>query len=157
MITDTEGTIQYVNPAFEVMTGYTQDEVIGKNPCILKSGEQPDAFYSNLWKTITSGIIWTDHFINKKKDGSFYTEEASISPVRDETGTIVNYVAIKRDITEELAREAHLQQSQKMEAVGQLAGGIAHDFNNILQAILGFSELLMPAVENEELSKSNVL
>jgi len=149
VITDPNGLIQYVNPAFETITGYSTEDALGKNPHILKSGEHPDVFYSNLWKTIRSGKIWEGRLVNKRKDGSLYTEEASISPVRDTSGEITGYVAIKRDITKELAQEEQLQNTQKMEAIGQLAGGIAHDFNNILQAILGFSELLMPSVEKE--------
>jgi PAS domain S-box-containing protein len=142
VITDPDGTIQYVNPAFERITGYSSPEAIGRNSGILKSGQHDASFYSDLWKTISSGKIWEGRFVNKRKDGIFYTEDASISPVRDPSGTITGYVAVKRDITSELAKEEQFRQSQKMEAVGHLAGGIAHDFNNILQAILGFSEIL---------------
>lgn len=141
-ITDSEGTIQYVNPAFETITGYTREEAMGENPRILKSEEHDDAFYKTLWEIISSGEVWEGRLINKRKDGTLFTEEASISPVKDQSGAIINYVAIKRDISEELIHEEELRQAQKMEAVGQLAGGVAHDFNNILQGILGFSEML---------------
>lgn len=157
MITDPDGIIQYVNPAFETMTGYTAEEATGETPHLLKSGEHSDTFYSTLWETIRSGKTWEGRLVNKRKDGSVYTEEASISPVRNPAGDITGYVAIKRDITEELEREEQMQQAQKMEAIGQLAGGIAHDFNNILQAILGFSELLLPTVAKEERARNNVL
>ena len=158
VITDPNGIIQYVNPAFEETTGYSREEAIGASPRILKSGQHDAAFYSNLWKTINSGKIWEGRFINKRKDGSVYTEEASISPVRNATGDITGYAAIKRDITKELEQEEQMQQAQKMEAVGQLAGGIAHDFNNILQAVLGFSELLMLTLDPElEQPRSNVM
>jgi PAS domain S-box-containing protein len=143
VITNTEGIIQYVNPAFEKITGYSVAETIGKNPHILQSGHHDARFYSDLWETLRAGKTWNGRFINKRKDGSFYTEEAAISPVRDAGANITGYVAVKRNITAELEREEMFRQSQKMDSVGQLAGGIAHDFNNMLQAILGFAELLL--------------
>ena len=156
VITSPDGTIQYVNPAFETITGYSRKEVLGKNPRFLKSGQHDDSFYSSLWKTIQTGNIWEGRFINKRKNGELYTEEASISPVRDSSGTITGYVAVKRDITEELSKEEQFRQSQKMEAIGQLAGGVAHDFNNILQAILGFSEILLSRLKAETVEFRNV-
>jgi len=156
-ITDLKGIIEYVNPAFERITGYRREEVIGKNPGLLKSGQHTDEFYLTLWKTIQAGSVWEGRLVNQRKNGEIYTEEASISPVRDRYGAISGYVGIKRDITEELAREEQFRQSQKMEAVGQLAGGIAHDFNNILQVILGFSELLLLTLKENETSRQNVL
>ncbi len=141
VITDPDGVIQYVNPAFERVTGYTAEEVKGKNPRILKSGKQDEGFYRELWQTITSGRNWQGRFVNRRKDGSLYTEEASISPVIDVTGRINNFVAVKRDITSEIELETRLAQAQKMEAIGTLAGGIAHDFNNILSAVMGYSEM----------------
>ena len=158
VITDTEGTIQYVNPAFTEVTGYTREEAIGENPRVLKSGEHNDAFYAELWNSLLAGKIWEGRIINKRKDGSLFTEEASFAPVKNPNGKITHFVAVKRDITDELAREEQLQQVQKMEAVGQLAGGIAHDFNNILQAILGFSELLLMTLDKDaEQPRTNVL
>jgi PAS domain S-box-containing protein len=142
IITDPEGAIQYVNPAFEEVTGYEADEVRGQNPRILKSGKQDDLFYRELWQTITGGKTWQGRLVNKRKDGTLCTEDATISPVVDATGSITNFVAVKRDITAEIDLEARLARAQKMEAVGTLAGGIAHDFNNILSAILGFTELV---------------
>ncbi|MCX5863363.1 MAG: PAS domain S-box protein [Deltaproteobacteria bacterium] len=143
VITDTRGTIQYVNPAFEEIAGYSPDEVIGENPRILQSGEHDQAFYGKLWQTITNGKAWTGQFVNKKKDGTLYREDATISPVRDSSGKIVNYVAVKRDITHETQLQQQLLQAQKMEAIGTLAGGVAHDFNNLLQIVLGYSEILL--------------
>lgn len=146
VITDTDGTIQYANPYFEQCTGYTCKEAIGQNPRILNSGEHDDAFYKDMWDTLTCGDVWTGRIVNKKKDGTLFTEEATISPVRDATGKTVNYVAVKRDITHEIELNTQLRQAQKMEAVGQLAGGIAHDFNNLLQAILGYGYLALREV-----------
>jgi two-component system, cell cycle sensor histidine kinase and response regulator CckA len=150
VITDTKGDIQYVNPAFEKITGYTREEVLDRNPGLLKSGEHDQKFYQNLWETIKRGDVWTGRFANRKKDGSLYHEEATISPVRDSRGTIVNFVAVKRDVTEHIQLSAQLVQAQKMEAVGTLAGGIAHDFNNLLQVTLGYSELLLAERQEDD-------
>ena len=136
VITDHDGVIQYVNPAFEWITGYRAEEVIGANPRILKSGRQDPSFYAEMWRTISEGSVWLGRLSNRRKDGTLYEEEMSISPVRDERGEVVSFVAVKRDVTREVALQEQLIQAQKMEAVGKLAGGIAHDFNNLLQAIM---------------------
>jgi len=143
VITDAKGTIEYVNSGLEKMTGYAGNELIGRTPGILKSGEHDNAFYRKLWETITRGEVWTGRFVNKRKDGRLYHADTTISPVRDSSGKVVNFVAVKRDVTEHLDLSKQLLQAQKMEAVGTLAGGIAHDFNNILQVALGYSELIL--------------
>ncbi len=101
VITDTDGTILYANPGFERITGYSRRDAIGKNSRFLKSGRHDREFYKELWDTIKSGKVWEGKFANKKRDGSLYEELATISPVRDSTGTIVNFVAVKRDVTKE--------------------------------------------------------
>lgn len=141
MITDVNGLMQYVNPAFENTTGFTRQEAIGKNPCILKSGKQDKVFYKKMWDTLSSGKVWYGRLINKKKNGEMWEEEATISPVFDLSGKIINYVAVKRDVTTVVKLERQILQSQKMEAIGTLAGGIAHDFNNILTSIIGYTEI----------------
>ena len=143
MITDGRGNIEYVNPAFERITGYTKDEAIGQNSRILQSGYHDQAFYRELWGTIENGDAWEGQLVNRKKDGTLYREEAVISPVKDRTGKIVNYVAVKRDRTVEIELQQQLFWAQKMEGIGTLAGGIAHDFNNLLQVVLGRSEIML--------------
>jgi PAS domain S-box-containing protein len=142
VILDTEGTILYVNPAFERITGYSRAEAVGQTLHILNSGKHDAAFFKNLWATVSAGEVWHGRIVNKQKDGTLYTDETTVTPVRNESNTIVNYVEVKRDVTRELELEEQYRQSQKMEAVGQLTAGIAHDFNNLLTAINGFAELM---------------
>ena len=140
-ITDLRGTMLYVNPSYERTSGYPRAELIGRNPRMLKSGKQSDEFYRHLWATITRGEVWSGRMVNRRKDGTLYEETATISPIFDIHGKLINYVAVKRDISREVELESQFRQSQKMEAIGQLAGGVAHDFNNILAAMLMQSEL----------------
>jgi len=147
IITDTYANIIYVNKAVEQITGFTTEELLNQNCRIFKSGRHDALFYKNLWKVILGGKIWTGRLFNRKKDGSIYEEKVTISPIRDINGTIINFVAVKKDITEETRLERQLHQAQKMEAIGTLAGGIAHDFNNILAAILGYTELSLREVK----------
>lgn len=109
-ITDPEGNITWINPAFLDLTGYSQEEVIGKNMSILNSGKHAEAFYREMWATISAGKIWQGILINKKKNGSLYHEEMTISPLRDETGTISHYIAVKNDITNRIETEKNIQE-----------------------------------------------
>lgn len=143
VITDAGGTILYTNPIFEQITGYSNAEAIGLNPRILKSEQHDDDFYREMWKTISGGETWRGQIINQKKDGSLFTEDASISPVFDEAGVIVNYVSVKRDITDRIHLEEQYHQAQKVESIGRLAGGVAHDLNNLLTPILGYGEMML--------------
>ncbi|MBI5394016.1 MAG: PAS domain S-box protein [Verrucomicrobia bacterium] len=154
VITDANATILYVNPAFERTTGYTREEAIGQNPRILKSGKHDAEFYRRMWAALTAGQVWSGHIINKRKDGTLFEEDANISPVRDAAGQIVNYVAVRRDVTREAELENQLRQAQKMESVGRLAGGVAHDFNNLLMAIMGYSDMTLKGLSaNDPLRK----
>ncbi len=147
MITDLQGDIVYTNPAFESVTGYSREEVLGRNPRLLNSGEQDAEFYRAMWSKVSAGESWHGRLVNKKKDGTQYTEDATISPVRNSAGAITSYVAVKRDITPLLALEAQFFQAQKMESIGRLAGGVAHDFNNLLTVILSFTGLVLEELE----------
>ena len=109
VITDASARIQYVNPAFTAMTGYTAEEAIGQNPNILKSDQQKPEYYRDLWNTITAGNIWRGELINRRKDGSLYTEKMTIAPVRDLENAISNYIAIKEDVTDRRAAQASLR------------------------------------------------
>jgi PAS domain S-box-containing protein len=110
IIADPTGIIQWVNPAFAELTGYVANEAIGKNTSLLKSGKQDPSYYKDLWKTITSGKVWHGELINRRKDGSHYIEEQTITPVRDEHGSITHFIAIKQDITARKTAEEELKQ-----------------------------------------------
>jgi PAS domain S-box-containing protein len=150
VITDITGSIEYVNPAFTRITGYSREEALGENPRILKSGKQDPAFHEQLWATILRGEIWHGEVINRRKDGSLYTEHMNIAPIRSERGDITHFIATKEDVTVRKQLEQQLIQAQKMEAVGRLAGGVAHDFNNLLTIINGYSQLLTEQISTED-------
>ncbi len=136
LITDRDGVIQFVNSAFERITGYGRDEVVGRRPSILKSGRHGEAFYRKMWETILGGGIWHGHMVNRRKDGALFEEDSTIFPVHGGDGEVVNFVCTKRDVSAEVSLQEQLAHAQRMEAVGRLAGGIAHDFNNLLQGML---------------------
>ena len=146
LMTEPDGTIVYVNPAFERVSGFTRKESIGHRPNILSSGRHSRDFYEQMWNTLKSGREWRGRFENLRKDGSIYIEDAVINPIVGESGEILNFVAVKRDISREVELESQYRQSQKMEGIGRLAGGVAHDFNNLLAAIMGYSELALAAL-----------
>ncbi len=149
IITDPKGAIEYVNPRFTEVTGYSFEEALGQNPRILKSPGTPPEVHRRMWATLTGGEVWVGEFENLKKGGEPFLERATIAPVKDAAGTITHYVAIKEDITaerkaeaERRSLEAQLHQSQKLESLGSLAGGVAHDMNNVLGAILSLASTL---------------
>ena len=149
IITDVRGAVQYVNPAFERITGYARAEVSGRTPRVLKSGRQDDDFYQGLWATVLAGGVWQGRMTNRRKDGTLYEQQTTISPVRDPDGAVSSLVAVARDVTRESALEGQLRQVQKMEEMGRLAGGVAHDFNNLLTAIIGSAELVLAELASE--------
>ena len=157
IITDPDSTIRYVNPAFERITGYPSREAVGQKTSFLSSGRQEPAYYEAMWTRLHQGLTWEGRMENKRKDGTFYTEQASITPARAPNGSLLGYIAIKRDITREIEAEKEknalqnqLAQSQRLESIGLLAGGVAHDFNNMLQAILGYAEMALAAAKDDE-------
>ena len=153
-ITDRNGIIRYANSAFEHMTGYRRGEVIGRSPGLLDSDRPGEAFFQRSWETVSSGRRWTSRAVHKCKDGTYITVDASISPIRNSSGEIVNYVSVMRDVSDRLRLEDQIQQSQKMESVGRLAGGVAHDFNNMLNVILGHTELAMYKLSPDDAMQS---
>jgi len=150
IISDRSGIIQYVNPAFERLSGFKKENIVGQNFRVLKSDKHDEDFYREMWGIIISGKGWAGRISNRMKDGSLCEFETTISPIRDDSGAIVNFVSVNRDVTQEVALEAQLLQAQKMEAVGTLAGGIAHDFNNLLQVIQGYTEVLLHDTNHEQ-------
>ncbi|MBI5422776.1 MAG: PAS domain S-box protein [Opitutae bacterium] len=148
MVTEADGTIEFVNTAFLRTSGYEAADVIGRNPRFLNSGHHPPEFFAQLWATISRGDVWRGEIVNKRRDGDLFTERVSITPLRQRDGRITHFVAVLDDITalkvsDDARRrlETQLLQSQKMETLGTLAGGIAHDFNNLLTGILGYASL----------------
>ncbi len=142
MVTDAEWNVQYVNPAFEKVTGYAKEEVLGRNPKILAADEENIRVYVGIEDTIRTGSPWKGRLKNKRKDGILFEQDSVVSPIRDPGGKIVNHVMASRDITREVQLEKQAQTAQHMQAVGTLAGGIAHDFNNALTGIIGFADML---------------
>ena len=142
LITDASGSIEYVNPRFSQISGYSEEEVIGQNPRLFKGGKASPELYQSLWDTISSGQVWTGELYNRHKNGETHWEHATISPIRNSAGAISHYMAFMESMAERKKLEEQLRQSQKMEAIGQLAGGVAHDFNNILTVIMGFGQML---------------
>jgi two-component system, cell cycle sensor histidine kinase and response regulator CckA len=156
IITNREGIIEYVNPAFEELTGYSRDEILGRKPSLLKSGQQNPAYYKDLWETILAGKAFRGVLVNKKKNGTLFHAEKTITPVRDSTGKITHFISNDRDVTERHNLEAQLRQVQKMDAIGQLAGGVAHDFNNLLMVVSSYAELALDSLTPEHSLHRNI-
>ena len=151
VITDAEGVIEYVNPAFTRTTGYAPEEVIGRTPSVLRSGYHDNEFYAELWRTIKAGKVWHGEFINRRKDGSLYYEEQTIAPVPDEHGRITHFIAVKQDITQrkQLIRElkeAKAQTEQALAFKSALLATISHDLRTPLGAIVGYADMLQQGV-----------
>ncbi|NQU31948.1 MAG: PAS domain S-box protein [Bacteroidetes bacterium] len=154
VITDTSGDIEYTNPKFSELTGYAAHEVLGQNPQILNSGMQPKEYYAEMWQTITTGKIWSGEFNNKKKNGDYYWENVTITPMKNEAGEITNFLAIKEDITAQKENEQKiLIQNKKLIKAKEKAtesdrlksaflANMSHEIRTPMNGILGFTELL---------------
>ncbi|MEA3332105.1 MAG: response regulator [Pseudomonadota bacterium] len=146
VVTDTQGTIEYVNPAFEQTTGYSSAEAIGLNPRVLKSGETPELVFKQLWSTITKGKIWRGEFINKKKNGEFYDENVLVVPIKNSKDEITNFVAVKENITE--LKRARKQAESANQAKSTFLSRMSHELRTPLNAINGFSQLMLKSKKN---------
>jgi PAS domain S-box-containing protein len=135
VITDLDGNVTYINRKFTDCTGYSLEDIRGKNPRLLNSGYSPSEMYRKLWTTIRNGGEWRGEFRNRKKNGELYWESAAITPILDTHGSIASFLAVKEDITERRALEAELRQAQKLEGIGQLAAGVAHEINTPIQFV----------------------
>lgn len=160
MITDLNGNIEYVNPAFERITGYSLEEVKGKNSRFLKSGQHPPEFYENLWKTILSGKSWQGIIVNRRKDGKEYTEEMIISPIKNDRGEIISFVAIKKDVTERIKAEEELKRARlKAEESDRIKSNflnmMSHEVRTPLNVILGFIDIIKTSVDSEHFPEKN--
>jgi len=167
VLTDIDGKIQYVNPWFEKITGYKEDEVIGKNPRVLKSDNATYSrnFYKTMWEQVLSGKIWQGQFTNSKKNGGEYIEEATLFPIKSKDGKITSIGAVKKDITKQIEFEKALEQSlkemeqlkEKAESANKLKSiflaNMSHDIRTPMNAILGFSDLLKKQNLNEKLDE----
>jgi PAS domain S-box-containing protein len=156
IITDRAGNIEYVNPSFEAHTGYSREELVGKTPRVLKSGQHPPDFYREMWTTITSGQVFRGIMVNRKKNGETFVAEKTITPLRDSSGEVTHFISNDHDITDRRRLEAQLQQVHKMDAIGRLAGGVAHDFNNLLMVISAYAELMQDMLAPEHPLRRNV-
>jgi PAS domain S-box-containing protein len=147
IIADAEGTIEYVNPKFVEVSGYSSAEAVGAKPSLLNSGETERGDYESLWAAIKEGRVWRGLFHNKRKDGSLFWGESAISPVFDGDGGITHFIGIQEDVTERLEQERRLRHADKMDSLGNLAGGIAHDFNNMLLPIGTLTAMVLKEME----------
>ncbi len=156
IITNASGDINYVNPAFERVSGYSANEVLGQNPRFQKSDRHDEEFYKGLWKTVSAGGSWNGVITSKKKGGALVEEDCTVFPIKVGSSGSTNYVAIKRDITRESSLQRQLLQAQKLEALGNLAGGIAHDFNNVIFGIIGYTDLAMNNIPEDSRAYANL-
>jgi two-component system NtrC family sensor kinase len=142
VITNTDGNIEYVNPRFTAVTGYSADEVLGQNPRVLKSGLMDPQVYVSMWRTLSTGGEWRGELQNRKKNGELFWEYASISAIRNHRGVVTHYLAVKEDITARKILERQVSRSERMDGIAHALGSIAHSFNDLLNNVLGFASLI---------------
>jgi PAS domain S-box-containing protein len=159
VITDREGHITWVNPAFTRLTGYRADEVLGRTPRLFKSGKHDATFYHAMWGTVLAGEVWQGELINRRRDGTLYTEEQTITPMFNDRGEISHFISVKQDITERKRAEEDCLRALKLEAENralmradqmktEFLADMSHEFRTPLNSILGFSELLLETCQN---------
>lgn len=148
VVTDTDANIEYVNPAFEKITGYRVSEVIGKNPNVLKTEHTPPETFVELWKTIKSGKVWNGEFVNKKKNGELYNEHAIIAPIMNDRGEIVNFLGMKENITE--LKKAREKAEETSKAKSMFLANMSHEIRTPLNGLMGFLDLLGQTALNGE-------
>jgi len=163
IVTDSQGRLEFANDSFTRVTGYDPKDFMGQDINMLTSGAHDERFYRSLWSDITKGYNWAGQVTNRRKDGSVYQERVKISPIRNRKNEIVRFVAVKHDLTNELAMvsekeeiEAKYMQVQKLEAIGVLAMGIIHDFNNILTPIVGYANLIKLRYQDDNLIQNHI-
>ena len=144
VVTDLEGRVAWANPAFESLTGWPVAEVLGRKTSFLRSGAHPPAFYAELWRTVTEGQVWHGEMVNRRRDGSLYTEEQTIAPVLDTQGRVTHFVAVKQDVSRRKETERLRE---------DLVNTLVHDLRNPLTVIRGALELIHgdPALARPEL------
>ena len=148
-ITDAEGRIIYVNPAFEKASGFAKEELLGKNPSIFGSGKHPKAFWSKMWATIKSGKVWFGEVENRRRNGEPFYTQLLVSPVIDSDGRMVGYFGVHRDLSERKQLQEQLIHAQKMESIGLLAAGIAHEVGNPLTSISSLVQVIQRTTKDE--------
>ncbi len=156
IIMDRSGVMEYVNPAFEALLGYSRQEAIGQSFGILRSEQHADELYDEMWSTVRSGNVFRGIVMDRKKNGETLIIEKALTPLRAATGEITHFISTSRDITERRKLESDLQQAHKMDAIGRLAGGVAHDFNNLLLVISAYAELMLDSLPEKDPLRRNV-
>jgi PAS domain S-box-containing protein len=150
VITDERGVVEYINPAFTRLTGFTREEATGRSIRMLKSGQQDSRVYDGLWSTILAGATWTGTLVNRRKDGALYLDESTITPVVDHRG-VRHFIAVKRDVTTERRLAALAERGERIDVLGHLAAAVAHDLANLLTPLSSGAEVLLKSPPDEAL------
>ena len=156
-ITSLEGKMLYVNPAYESASGYTREELLGKNPSVFSSKKHPKSFWANMWETIKSGKVWVGEVENKRKDGSPFYSQLLVSPILNNKGKVFGFFGVHRDLSEKKFLEKQLIHSQKMESIGTLAAGIAHEVGNPLASISALVQVIQRTTDDKFIKEKNEL